>query len=174
MKTWGMIFLLLVCGVGAAHSETARVLPTSICGDGAQALDPLLIELADFFEHNPVIYLATMDGTRPCVRPVRYSAMIGGKIAIATSVKKGMSRQMAANPNVEISVASADGKHYARYAGRAVACKDAKILADFDSAQPKFKKMFGADFVLYLIEPVNVGLFSNTKGVEPKTKKFAN
>jgi len=173
MKTWGMIVLLMVIGVGAAHSETARVLPKSICGDSAQALDPLLVELADFFEHNSVVYLATVDGTRPCVRPVRYSAMIEGKIAIATSVKKGMSRQMMANPDVEISGASADGKQYARYAGKAAVCKDAKILAAFDRAQPKFKKMFGDDFVLYLIEPVNVGLFSNTKGVEPKTKMFA-
>ena len=133
--------------------------------------DPLLNDVAAFLEKNTVIYLATCDGQSPRVRPVRYTVIMDNKLVVATSSKKELSQQIEKNPNVEISGATADGSAFLRYKGKAVACNDAEIKAKFLADHPKFQKMFGANLVVYLIEPERVGIFP-LKGGQPKTKTF--
>lgn len=135
--------------------------------------DPLLNEAAAFLEKNNVLFLATCDGQGARVRPVRYTVILDNKLAIASSTQKELSQQIARNPQVEVSAVAADGSAFFRYQGKAVACTDAAITGSFLAGHPKFKKMFGENFVLFLVTPEKVGLFPMKKGTSPKTKTFA-
>jgi len=133
--------------------------------------DPFMNEAAAFLEKNNVVYLATYDGQSPRVRPVRYTVIMDNKLVVATSLKKELSQQIAKNPNVELSSSTADGSVFLRYKGKAVVCNDADITAKFLADHQKFQKMYGADLVIYLIEPEMAGIFP-LKGGQPKTKTF--
>jgi len=134
-----------------------------------QTKNEFLEEMASFMATNNILYLATVEGDRPCVRPIRFSCLIDTKLAIATALKKDMSNQMIVNPSVELSTVAADGKCYIRFAGKAELCKDEAILAKFNTEHPGFKSKFKEDFALYLVKPENVGLWG---GKETKTKQF--
>lgn len=136
-------------------------------------VDPFLKHVAAFLEKNTALYLATVENGKPRVRPFRYTTILDNKLAITTSVKKGMSKQMAADGEVEIATATADGKMFARFQGKAVRCTDQAVLDAFLAKHPKFGKLFGADIALYLVEPENVGLFPNKPGAIPMTHKYA-
>lgn len=134
-----------------------------------QTKDAFLEEMATFMETNSILYLATIEENKPCVRPVRFTCILDNKLAIVTSLKKGMSAQMKANPAVELSTTSADGKSYIRFSGKAALCGDQDLIAKHNELHPKFKGMYKTDFALYLVTPDQVGLWG---GKEPKTKKF--
>jgi len=134
-----------------------------------QGKDAFLEEMASFMETNSILYLATAETNSPCVRPVRFSCIMDNKLAIVTSFKKEMSKQMTANSAVELCTTAADGKVYLRFSGTAAVCKDETVIAKFNEVHPKFKGMFGKDFALYLITPTKVGLWG---GKEKKTKTF--
>jgi len=134
-----------------------------------QTKDAFLEEMASFMATNNILYLASVDADRPCVRPVRFSCLLDNKLAIATSMKKSMSTQMMVNSAVELCTTSADGKMYIRFAGKASLCKDETIIAKFAEEHPGMRNKFGTDFALYLVTPENVGLWG---GKEPKTKQF--
>jgi uncharacterized pyridoxamine 5'-phosphate oxidase family protein len=131
--------------------------------------DAFLEEMASFMATNNILYLATVDADRPCVRPVRFSCLIDNKLAIATALKKNMSTQMMVNSDVELCTTPADGKVYIRFAGKATLCKDETIIAKFGEEHPGLKNKFGKEFALYLVTPDNVGLWG---GKEPRTKQF--
>jgi uncharacterized pyridoxamine 5'-phosphate oxidase family protein len=133
--------------------------------------DPLLNDAAAFLEKNNVLFLATYDGQSPRVRPVRYTEILDNKLAVASSTKKELSLQIAQCPQVEVSAASADGSEFLRFKGKVVVCGDAEIKAQFLKDHPKFQKMYGDSFVLYLVEPERVGLFP-LKGGQPKTQTY--
>jgi uncharacterized pyridoxamine 5'-phosphate oxidase family protein len=134
-----------------------------------QTKDAFLEEMASFMATNNILYLATVDAERPCVRPIRFSCLIDNKLAIATSLKKSMSTQMMVNSSVELSTVAGDGKVYIRFAGKATLCKDDAVIAKFAEEHPGMKNKFGKEFALYLVTPENVGLWG---GKEPKTKQF--
>ena len=55
-----------------------------------------------FLKDAETYYLATVDGNRPRVRPFGTAHIFEGRLYIQTGRKKEVSRQIAANPNVEI------------------------------------------------------------------------
>jgi uncharacterized pyridoxamine 5'-phosphate oxidase family protein len=134
-----------------------------------QTKDAFLEEMASFMATNNILYLATVDAERPCVRPIRFSCLIDNKLAIATSLKKSMSTQMMVNALVELTTVAGDGKTYIRFAGKASLCKDEAIIAKFAEEHAGMKNKFGKEFALYLVTPDNVGLWG---GKEPKMKQF--
>lgn len=134
-----------------------------------QTKDAFLEEMASFMATNNILYLATVDGDRPCVRPIRFSCLIDNKLAIATAQKKGMSTQMMVNSAVELSTVGKDGKSYIRFAGKATRCKDEAVLTKFAEEHSGLKAKLGKDFVLYLVAPENVGLWG---GKATKSKQF--
>ena len=134
-----------------------------------QTKDAFLEEMASFMATTNILYLATVDAERPCVRPIRFSCLIDNKLAIATSLKKTMSTQMMVNSAVELTTVAGDGKTYIRFAGKASLCKDEAIIAKFAEEHAGMKNKFGKEFALYLVTPENVGLWG---GKEPKTKQF--
>ena len=61
----------------------------------------------DFLTANKVFFLATAENGIPHVRPFGFVMDCGGKLAFFTSNQKDVCKQIAANPNVEISCVDA-------------------------------------------------------------------
>ena len=59
-------------------------------------------KVLDFLKQAGVYYLATMDGDQPRVRPFGTAHIFEGKLYIQTGKVKSVSKQIAANPKVEI------------------------------------------------------------------------
>ena len=74
--------------------------------------------ICNFLKEAGVYYLATMDGDQPRVRPFGTAHIFEGKLYIQTGKAKPVSKQIAANPKVEIS-AFKDGM-WIRIAGELV------------------------------------------------------
>lgn len=74
--------------------------------------------ICNFLKEAGVYYLATMDGDQPRVRPFGTAHIFEGKLYIQTGKVKPVSKQIAANPKVEIS-AFKDGM-WIRIAGELV------------------------------------------------------
>ena len=66
-------------------------------------------EVYDFLKDAEVYFLATMDGDQPRVRPFGTYILFEDKLYIQTGKVKSVSKQIAANPKVEIC-AFKDGK----------------------------------------------------------------
>lgn len=59
-------------------------------------------EIFEFLKKCGVFYLATIDGNKPRVRPFGAVNFFEDKIYIQTAKSKNVSKQMQANPNIEI------------------------------------------------------------------------
>ena len=86
-----------------------------------------LERVCQFISDAQVYYLATIDGDQPRVRAFGTSLLLDGKLYIQTDRNKDVSKQIAANPKVEIC-AYKDGK-WLRVAGELVDddCREAKV-----------------------------------------------
>ena len=60
-------------------------------------------EVYEFLKKCGTFYIATMDGDQPRVRPFGVVNIFEGKLYIQTGKSKNVSKQMQANPKVEIS-----------------------------------------------------------------------
>ena len=59
-------------------------------------------EVFDFLKKCETYYLATVDGDQPRVRPFGTANIFDGRLYIQTGKSKDVSKQMTANPNIEI------------------------------------------------------------------------
>ena len=75
-------------------------------------------KVCDFLDEAQTYYLATAEGDQPRVRPFGTALLYDGKLYIQTGKVKAVSKQIAANPKVEIC-AFKDGK-WLRLAGELV------------------------------------------------------
>ena len=77
-------------------------------------------EVIRFLRENPVQYLATVgrDGKAKC-RPFMFAGALDGRLWFCTNSRKDVFKDMQANPNVELSVSSADYA-WIRLSGEAV------------------------------------------------------
>ena len=75
-------------------------------------------EVYEFLKACGTYYLATLDGSQPRVRPFGTVDLYDGKLTIQTGRKKDVSRQMLANPQVEIC--AFNGQRWLRVAAKAV------------------------------------------------------
>ena len=128
-------------------------------------------EVYEFLKKCGTYYLATVEGDQPRVRPFGTIAVFEGKLYIQTGKVKEVSKQIQANPKVEIS-AFADGK-WVRVAGKLI--RDDRIEAKeymLDN-YPHLKAMYSAEDdnteVLYFEDAV--ATFSSFTE-EPKVIKF--
>ena len=100
-------------------------------------------EVYDFLKKCETYYLATMDGDQPRVRPFGTVDIFEGKLCIQTGRSKNVSKQIAANPKIEIS--AFDGENWIRL--EAVAVEDDRIEArqHMLDAYPMLQSMYKAD-----------------------------
>ncbi|MBN1905934.1 MAG: pyridoxamine 5'-phosphate oxidase family protein [Deltaproteobacteria bacterium] len=128
-------------------------------------------EVYDFLKKCGTYYLATTEGDQPRVRPFGTYLIFEGKLYIQTGKVKSVSKQMKANPKVEICAFSGDS--WVRI--EAIAVEDDRLApkqAMLD-AYPQLQAMYKADDpntqVLYL---KNATATFASFGGAPKVVKF--
>lgn len=100
-------------------------------------------EVYEFVKQCGTYYLATVEGDQPRVRPFGTVNIFDGKFYIQTGKVKNVSKQMHANPKVEIC-AFGKGK-WVRIAGTAVADERLEAKQSMLDAYPSLQKSYKAD-----------------------------
>ena len=103
--------------------------------------------------------LATLDGDQPRVRPVSPVRVDGFTIYVANLRRYGKTREIAANPKVELCYL--DDRHdQVRITGTAEILTDAALLAEIWGGNPLLRKYLGTpenpDLIIYRIRPERV------------------
>jgi len=128
-------------------------------------------EVYDFLKEAGFYFIATIDGDQARVRPFGTYHIFEGKLYIQTGKKKDCSKQMAANPKIEIC-AKVEGT-WVRIAATAVNDDRSEAKQSLLDAYPQLKKGYAADDdncqVLYLKDAT--ATFSSFGG-EPREVKF--
>jgi len=108
--------------------------------------------VVEFLKKAGVYYLATVEGDQPRVRPFGTAHVYDGKLYIQTGKSKPCSKQMAANPKVEISAMA--GGEWIRIEAQAIDDPRTEAKASMLDAYPNLKDRYSADDpntqVLYL------------------------
>ena len=97
-------------------------------------------KVVDFLKEAGVYYLATMDGDQPRVRPFGTAHIFEGKLYIQTGKVKPTSKQIAANPKVEIC-AFKDGT-WLRLSGELVEDDRTEARKSMLNAYPELRSMY--------------------------------
>ena len=109
-------------------------------------------QVYEFLKKCGTYYLATVEGDQPRVRPFGTVAIFEGKLYIQTGKVKAVSKQMKANPKVEIC-AMTEGK-WIRVAATAIEDDSVAARQHMLDAYPSLQGMYKADDgncqVLYL------------------------
>ncbi|MBP8639632.1 MAG: pyridoxamine 5'-phosphate oxidase family protein [Oscillospiraceae bacterium] len=109
-------------------------------------------EIYEFLKKCETYYLATVEGTQPRVRPFGTVNIFEGKLYISTGKVKNVSKQMLANPKIELSGMS-DGK-WIRVEAEVVEDDRLEAKQSMLDAYPSLQGMYKADDgntqVLYL------------------------
>lgn len=100
-------------------------------------------EVYDFLKKCETYYLATMDGGQPRVRPFGTINLFEDKLYIQTGKSKNVSKQMKANPKIEICGMS-DGK-WIRIEAVAVEDDSVEARRHMLDAYPALKDRYSAD-----------------------------
>lgn len=98
---------------------------------------------AQFLKDAGTYYLATVEGDQPRVRPFGTAHIFEGKLYIQTGKVKDVSKQIHANPKVEIC-AFKDGE-WLRIAGELVEDDRIEARQSMLDAYPSLKGMYAAD-----------------------------
>ena len=96
-----------------------------------------------FLEEARTYYLATVDGDQPRCRPFGTALLYDGKLYIQTGKVKAVSKQIAANPKVEIC--AFNGGKWLRVAGELVNDDSRDVKVAMLEKMPMLKKMYSAD-----------------------------
>ncbi|MBP0954948.1 MAG: pyridoxamine 5'-phosphate oxidase family protein [Oscillospiraceae bacterium] len=99
--------------------------------------------VCSFLDEAQTYYLATVEGDQPRVRPFGTALLYEGRLYIQTGKVKEVSKQIAANPKVEIC-AYKDGK-WLRIAGELVNDDSRDVKAAMLDKMPSLKAMYSAD-----------------------------
>lgn len=96
--------------------------------------------VCQFLKDAGVYYLATVEGNQPRVRPFGTAHIFEGKLYIQTGKSKPVSKQLAANPRVEVC-AFHDGK-WLRIAGELVEDDRTEARKSMLDAYPNLRGMY--------------------------------
>lgn len=94
----------------------------------------------DFLKAAGTYYLATVDGDQPRVRPFGTVDVYNGRLYIQTGKVKDVSRQMKANPKIEIS--AMNGDKWIRVSAEAVLDENIEAAEHMLSAYPSLQSMY--------------------------------
>jgi uncharacterized pyridoxamine 5'-phosphate oxidase family protein len=128
-------------------------------------------EVYEFLKAVETYYLATEDGDQPRVRPFGTAHIFEGKLYIQTGKVKNVSKQIHANPKIEISAAK--GGEWIRLEAKAVEDPRIEAKASMLDAYPSLQAIYKADDdnteVFYLAD-ATATFYSFT--AEPRTVSF--
>lgn len=97
----------------------------------------------EFLKQCETYYLATMEGDQPRVRPFGTVDLFEGRLYIQTGKKKSVSRQMTANPKIEISGMA--GGRWIRLQAEVVEDDRREARQHMLDIYPSLKGMYSAD-----------------------------
>ena len=97
-------------------------------------------EVLEFLKKCGTYYLATEEGGQPRVRPFGTIDLFDGRLTIQTGRKKDVSRQILANPRVELC--AFDGERWLRLAATAVEDPRIEAQAHMLEAYPSLQAMY--------------------------------
>lgn len=97
----------------------------------------------EFLKEAGTYYLATVEGDQPRVRPFGTIHVFEDKLYIQTGKVKDVSKQIAANPKVEICAAKEEG--WIRVAGTLVEDDRVEARQSMLDAYPALQSMYSAD-----------------------------
>lgn len=100
-------------------------------------------KVCQFLDEAQTYYLATVEGDQPRVRPFGTALLFEGKLYIQTGKIKPVSKQIAANPKVEICAFK--GGTWLRLAGELVNDDRYEAKAAMLDKMPSLKAMYSAD-----------------------------
>lgn len=128
-------------------------------------------EVCEFVKNCHVYYLATVEGDQPRVRPFGTFEIVEGKLFLQTGHIKNVSKQIAANPKVEIC--AFNGNEWIRIAATLVEDPRVETKAAMLDLNPDLKEMYSA-------EDDNTAVYALTKATAtissfsaaPKTIEF--
>jgi uncharacterized pyridoxamine 5'-phosphate oxidase family protein len=130
-------------------------------------------EVCDFLKKCKVYYLATVEGNQPRVRPFGTAAVFENKLYIQTGKRKNVSKQMKANPKIEICAFDMETGQWLRIEATVVEDDRLKAKEYMLEQYPELKTMYSANDdntqVLYLKDVT--AIFSSYTG-DPKVVKF--
>ncbi|MDR1046484.1 MAG: pyridoxamine 5'-phosphate oxidase family protein [Treponema sp.] len=128
-------------------------------------------EVCDFLKKSGAYYLATLDGDRPRVRPFGTANIFENRLYFQTGKVKNVSKQIKANPAIEISAMFED--RWIRIEAQAVEDDRIEARQNMLDAYPDLKKMYAADdgnTQVFYLKNATASIFSF--GGEPKVIKF--
>jgi uncharacterized pyridoxamine 5'-phosphate oxidase family protein len=130
-------------------------------------------EVYDFLKKCGHYWIATAEGEQPRLRPFGTYMIYGEKLYIQTGKVKDVSKQMAANPKIEIGAFDAESGTWIRIAATAVNDESIEVKAALLEAYPMLKDRYAADDanmqVLYLRDAI--ATFFSFEG-EPRSVNF--
>ena len=97
-------------------------------------------EAYEFLKKCGTYYLATVDGDQPRVRPFGTVDLYDGTITIQTGKSKDVSKQMEANPKIEIC--AFNGDEWIRICAKAVADDSVEAVDHMLNAYPHLRAMY--------------------------------
>ena len=128
-------------------------------------------KVAQFLKDAGTYYLATVDGDQPRVRPFGTAHIFEGKLYIQTGKSKDVSKQIIANPKVELC-AFKDGE-WLRIAGVLVEDDRAEARKSMLDAYPNLRAMYDendSNTQVFYLKDAEATFSSFTK--EPETVTF--
>ena len=110
-------------------------------------------------EHAKFPMLATMDGDQPRLRPVSPVRVDGFTVYVANLRRYGKTREIAANPRVELCYLD-DAHDQVRITGIAEVLSDAAVLEEIWASNPLLRRYLGTpenpELIIYRIRPERV------------------
>jgi len=119
--------------------------------------------IVKFLQDNKTFYIATTEDDQPRVRPFGAVCIFNGKIYFGTGNQKPVSKQMKANPKIEISATTPDGVTWLRLTAEAVAHGSREARQAMLDATPAIKDKYHADdgiFEVFYLQNALGSIFS--------------
>ena len=114
-------------------------------------------EVMTFLKANTPTYIATVEGDAPRVRPMGYVGDRDGKIIFASFASSSCTKQIQANPNIEVSSTAPTRDKALRIKGKAAIITDRDLKLDIMEETPGLKRISedpDGITMFYIDEPV--------------------
>lgn len=105
----------------------------------------IMEEVVKFLKECGAYFLATVDGDQPKVRPFGTAEIFEGKLYIQTGKSKNVSKQIAANPKVQLCAMNKAGNQWLRLSGTLVEDDRLEPKVHMLDAYPELKAMYKAE-----------------------------
>jgi uncharacterized pyridoxamine 5'-phosphate oxidase family protein len=123
----------------------------------------------DFIKKAGTYFLATVDGDQPRVRPFGTINIFDGKLYIQSGKKKEVTKQIKANPKVELS--AYDGETWIRVAAKLEEDSRSEAQESLFQAYPHLRERYGdGSSVVFYLKDATATFYTRTG--EPREVKF--